>query len=536
MITIRRALLSVSDKTGLADLARCLHRHGCELISTGGTADALRRADLPVTDVAAVTGSPEAFGGRMKTISFALESAILFDRERDAEEAARLRVEPIDLVVCNLYPFAAYRAAGADRATLLEQIDVGGPTMIRAAAKNHRYVAVVTDILDYPALIDELDRQQGALDGTRRQVLMRKAFNCTADYDSDIAQTMDELAGEPSLRLAFEKGTALRYGENSHQQARWFRRRGAHTSLHDLEQVRGSALSYNNIVDIHSALDAVRGLPSHGCAVIKHTNPCGLAVASSNRRALEAAWAGDPVSAFGSVIALNAPADRAAVEFLALDHPDKAQRKFVEAVVAPEFAPDALALLAQHKTLRVVQCQPAAAADTPGIKIVGNAGLVQEADELLWTALTPATTARAPQIDRDLLEFGIVAVRQVRSNAIVIVRRLADRTLQLLGMGGGQPNRLVSIRLAIDKARDNLRAEYQGPAADLEAYAAAQMAAAVLVSDAFFPFPDNVDMLAAGGITLALQPGGSIRDGAVIERANQLGVAMIFTGVRHFRH
>jgi phosphoribosylaminoimidazolecarboxamide formyltransferase/IMP cyclohydrolase len=536
MITIRRALLSVSDKTGIVDLARCLHRHGCELISTGGTSDVLRQAGLPVTDIAAVTGSPEAFGGRMKTISFALESAILFDRERDAQEAARLGVQPIDLVVCNLYPFAAYRAAGANRATLLEQIDVGGPTMIRAAAKNYRYVAVVTDILDYPGLVDELDRQRGALDGARRLLLMRKAFNCTADYDSDIAQAMDELAGEPSLRLAFEKGAALRYGENPHQRARWFRRRGAPTSLHDLEQVRGSALSYNNIVDIHSALDAVRGLPPHACAVIKHTSPCGLAVASSSRRALAAAWAGDPVSAFGSVIAFNASVDRPTVEFLALDHSDKAQRKFIEAVVAPEFTLEALPLLGRHKNLRVVRCQPAGAADTLSIKVVGNAGLVQDADEQLWSTLTPVTTIRPSQIDRDLLEFGIVAVRQVRSNAIVVVRRLADRTLHLLGMGGGQPNRLVSIRLAIDKARDNLRAEYAGPAAGVDAYSASQMAEAVLVSDAFFPFPDNVDMLAAGGITLALQPGGSIRDGAVIERANQLGVAMMFTGVRHFKH
>jgi phosphoribosylaminoimidazolecarboxamide formyltransferase/IMP cyclohydrolase len=365
---------------------------------------------------------------------------------------------------------------------------------------------------------------------------MRKAFNCTADYDSDIAQAMDELAGEPSLRLAFEKGAALRYGENPHQRARWFRRRGAPTSLHDLEQVRGSALSYNNIVDIHSALDAVRGLPPHACAVIKHTSPCGLAVASSSRRALAAAWAGDPVSAFGSVIAFNASVDRPTVEFLALDHSDKAQRKFIEAVVAPEFTLEALPLLGRHKNLRVVRCQPAGAADTLSIKVVGNAGLVQDADEQLWSTLTPVTTIRPSQIDRDLLEFGIVAVRQVRSNAIVVVRRLADRTLHLLGMGGGQPNRLVSIRLAIDKARDNLRAEYAGPAAGVDAYSASQMAEAVLVSDAFFPFPDNVDMLAAGGITLALQPGGSIRDGAVIERANQLGVAMMFTGVRHFKH
>ncbi|HHJ53491.1 MAG TPA: bifunctional phosphoribosylaminoimidazolecarboxamide formyltransferase/IMP cyclohydrolase, partial [Caldithrix abyssi] len=352
-IKIKRALLSVSDKRGIAILARTLRQFGCEIISTGGTKKVLEAANIPVTDISAVTGNPEAFGGRMKTISFQIESALLFDREKDAREAEALGIQPIDMVVCNLYPFERVKNQGAHFDALIENIDIGGPTMVRAAAKNFKYVAIVTDPEDYHDIIDELEANEGALSYETRFHLMRKAFNATADYDAMIATTFDETAGELSLRLAFDRAKPLRYGENSHQTAFFLRHRHAEYSIHDLDFLHGKELSYNNIVDLHSALEAVRDLSGQGCAIIKHNNPCGLAQGSDQRHVFEAAWAGDPVSAFGSVIAFNQPLGKNTATFLHLDAEDKSQRKFVEVIVAPDFTPQALDYLRLHKNLRV---------------------------------------------------------------------------------------------------------------------------------------------------------------------------------------
>jgi len=542
LIKIRRALLSVTGKTGIVELAQTLHRFGCELISTGGTGKVLGEAGLPVTDISQVTGNPEAFGGRMKTISFVIESAILFDREKDKEEAQRLEIAPIDMVVCNLYPFQQVRDAGAEMDVLIENIDIGGPTMIRAGAKNYKYVAVVTDPADYPAIIEELDTHDGALSRETRTRLMGKAFNTTADYDAAIAQAMDEQNGNTSLRLGFSDGKKLRYGENWHQDAYLFRERGAVNSLFDMKVLGGKELSFNNIVDIASAVEAVRDLRPHGCAIIKHTNPCGLSECPDQRKGFELAWAGDPVSAFGSVIAFNSPLERKTAEFLNLAAADREARKFVEVVIAPEFAPDALSYLQQHDALRVIRFDPGKLQRGWEFRVLGGACLVQTADDRLFDKLECVTEAASsdglapgsPLVA--LLEFGLKAVRQIKSNTIVIVRRFDEHTFQLLGMGAGQPNRVVSAKLALDRAAANLRDEYQGAHAGVEQYVRDQLGTAILVSDAFFPFPDTVELAAQVGIKTVFQPGGSVRDEVVIRRANDLGMAMVMTGVRHFKH
>lgn len=534
-IKIKRALLSVSDKTAIAQFAQSLHRFGCEIISTGGTKTVLEQAGVPVTEISRVTGNPEAFGGRMKTISFQIESALLFDREKDKDEARQLGIEAIDMVVCNLYPFSEVKRKGADFDRLIENIDIGGPTMVRAAAKNFKYVAVITDPGDYAALIDELQANEGALTYETRFYLMRKAFNLTADYDAAIASAMDESAGALSLRLSYSRASGLRYGENSHQQAFFLRQNGAATSFYDMNVLQGKELSYNNIVDMYSAVDSVRDLKRCGCAIIKHNNPCGLAEGTDQRQIFELAWAGDPVSAFGSVIAFNRPVEKETVAFLNLDAGNKMERRFVEVLVAPQFHSDALNYLSQNKNLRVVEFDPSLMNADQEVKVLFNSLLLQTVDRSLFEK-TETVTERGMEIDEALLEFGLIAVRQLKSNAITIVRRLKNGDFQLLGMGCGQPNRLNSTQLAIRRAQENLRAEFSGPPHQADAYIEGQMGEALLVSDAFFPFPDNAELAGSAGIKKIVQPGGSIRDKSVIEACNRLGIAMVFTGVRHFKH
>ena len=534
-IPVKRALISVSDKSGIREFARLLHELGCEIISTGGTQKALRESGIPVTDISAVTGNPEAFGGRMKTISFQIESALLFDREKDKEEAAALGIAPIDMVVCNLYPFEQVKNRGADFDTLIENIDIGGPTMVRAAAKNFKYVAIVTDPADYAALAEELRQNDGALSYDTRFKLMRKAFNATADYDAMIASTMDETAGVLSVRLGFGRAKELRYGENSHQDAWLLRRNGATDSYYDVKVLHGKELSFNNMVDMYSALDSVRDLSQNGCAIIKHNNPCGLSEGGDQRRVFEQAWAGDPVSAFGSVIAFNRPVSRDTVTFLNLDAENKMLRKFVEVIAAPAFDKDALDYLYQHKNLRVVEFDPARLTPDLDYRFLHNALLLQTTDRKLREK-TEWVSKRRAEIDDALLDFGLIAVRQIKSNAICIVRRLENGDRQLLGMGAGQPNRVNSTQLAIARARENLKNEFTGSDGELESYIREQMGRAVLISDAFFPFPDNVELAAEAGIRAIVQPGGSIRDKSVIAKCNELGVAMLFTGTRHFKH
>lgn len=537
---VRRALFSLSDRTGMEELARTLHEFGCELIATGGTGKDLRAAGLPVTDIADVTGNPEAFGGRMKTISFEFESSLLFDRERDAEEAATLGIAPIDMVVCNLYPFAKRRASGAGTDELVESIDIGGPTMLRAAAKNYRYVAAVCDPRDYPSLVHELRESDGCLSMETRARLMRRTFNHTADYDAMIAETMDERAGHRSLRLSFPEGRELKSGENDHQRG-WVFAAGTGPSLAGAEQLGGKPLGYNNLIDLLGALEAVRDLSRHGCSVIKHTNPCGLCEADDQRRAVELAWAGDPVSAFGSVVAFNRRLTLHAARLLDLDHEDPAKRKFVVAVAAPDFEWGTLDYLRQKAVLRILRFDPAWTRVTRELRFLPSACLVQEPDTSLYGETAVATRTQpdgdpiADSAFRRLLTFGQIAVRQVKSNAVVIVGETEDGSLRLLGMGAGQPNRVVSTRLAVDRARATLAVE-AGPDSDVDRFVRDGLARAVLVSEAFFPFPDSIELAAEAGLRTIVQPGGSIRDDRVIARCDELGVAMITTGMRHFKH
>ena len=537
-VPIRRALLSVSDKSDLLPLARTLHQLGCELISTGGTRHALEEAGLPVIEISQVTGNPEAFGGRMKTISFAIESALLFDRERDGEEAARLGIRPIDLVVCNLYPFAKHRDAGSELPTLIENIDIGGPTMIRAAAKNHRFVAVATSPSQYPAIDRELHETSGSLGEATRARLARAAFDLTADYDAMVATTLAERAGERSLRMHFTGGVTLRYGENPHQEATFYRDALAPRSLHDLKLHGGKELSYNNLTDLSAALEVAFSLERQGCAVIKHANPCGLCEAEDQRQAFELAWAGDPVSAFGSVIAFNRNVELATARAFLLDSTDKSKRRFVEVVAAPGFDPAAVDYLRLAKNLRIVEVDPALLARTTEYRFLPGALVAQsvDADAELLEKVEVVTKRPLTTTSRALLLFGLKAVRQLKSNAIAVVLETGDHGFQLVGAGAGQANRVSSTELAVTRARATIAASCSGPAAEKDARVASQMETAILVSDAFFPFPDSIEVAAKAGIRTVYQPGGSVRDAEVVARCDELGVAMALVGRRHFKH
>jgi len=536
LIPIKRALISVSDKTGVVELAQSLVKVGCEIISTGGTRRKLEEAGIATTEISTVTGNPEAFGGRMKTISFNIESALLFDREKDAEEAAALNIQPIDLVVCNLYPFQKVLEQGADFDTLIENIDIGGPTMIRAAAKNFKYVATVTNPLDYAELMAQLEENNGALTYEFRKRLMCTVFNHTADYDALIATTMDKEIGVNSMRLGFEQGIDLRYGENSHQAARFYKQKGTENSLYDLNVLHGKALSFNNILDINGAIEAIKEATRPACSVIKHSNPCGLCEGDDQASLLQLAWAGDPISAFGSIIAFNRTVELETVQFFQLDNADRSQRKFVEVVIAPKFTAEALAYLQQHKNLRIIEFDVAKLNCNVDYRYLNGGLLTQDADNQLHAKLDVVTAKTVDMnVEQPLIEFGLRAIKTIKSNSIAIVR-FKDGYAQLLGMGAGQPNRLIATKLSIEKSRENLRNEYTGAAEDFEAYVAQELGNAWLISDAFFPFADNVEIAAASGVRKIVQPGGSIRDKSVISTCDDLGIAMVFTGIRHFKH
>ncbi len=539
---IRKALISVSDKTDIIKISKILVQIGCEIISTGGTKKKLEKAGIKITDISSVPGNPEAFSGRMKTISFNIESALLFDRKTDSMEAAELGIEPIDMVICNLYPFKKVSEEGVELEELIENIDIGGPTMIRAAAKNYAYVTVVTDVGDYDRIINELKENQGSISCETRYELMRKAFNYTADYDDHIAQTLDHRAGIKSLRFSFHQGKNLRYGENSHQQGLFFREANAQNSLANIKILHGKEISYNNLTDIQSGMDAVGELSASGCAIIKHNNPCGFAQGKDQLSAFELAWAGDPISAFGSVIAFNEPLQLKTAQFLQLDNKDKSKRKFVEVIISPSFSSDVLDYLKFHKNLRIIEYDISRSSRRFEIKYLCGSLLWQDTDNILYKELRLMTDCGFNlESEQGLIEFGLKAVKHVRSNAIVIVREHNSGYYQLLGMGAGQPNRLIATHLAVDKARENLIREYSdnelgSDQKKREDYIKRELGKAILISDAFFPFPDNVEVAADSGIKKIVEPGGSIRDKAVINCCRELSVSLIFSGIRHFKH
>jgi phosphoribosylaminoimidazolecarboxamide formyltransferase/IMP cyclohydrolase len=483
----------------------------------------LAEAGVPTIDISMISRNPEAFGGRMKTISFNVESAILYDRERDEKEADLLGIHPIDMVVCNLYPFGEVMKRTTTMDELVENIDIGGPTMIRAAAKNWKYVAAVTNPDQYERVVEDLEDYEGEVTEELRRELMTAAFNLTADYDSMIAQKFDP----NTVRLAFDGRIPLRYGENSHQNAEMYRQRGSDLNLYDMRVLQGKAISFNNVLDINAAVEAIREMKNSACSVVKHTNPCGLCEGKNDRshyndqrKILEYAWAGDPVSAFGSIVAFNRRVSSETVEFFELE---SKKAKFIEVIVAPEYTPEALEYLKKKKNLRVVALDFSWIAPRTEYRYMNGLLLKQSPDNQDMSA-EPNEISDLYPVDIRLICFGLTALKTIKSNAIIIIRQIDGGHKQILGMGAGQPNRLIATQIAIDKAKANLKF---GEDLSDDCW---------LISDAFFPFPDCVEMAAKAGIKNVAQPGGSIRDNLVKQKAEELGVKMILTGLRHFKH
>jgi phosphoribosylaminoimidazolecarboxamide formyltransferase / IMP cyclohydrolase len=518
---IRRALLSVTDKTGLVEFAKVLETFGVELVSTGGTARALREAGLAVKDISDLTGFPEMLDGRVKTLHPRVHGGLLYIRGNAEHEAAVAahEIQPIDMVVVNLYAFEKTAAQpGVAFGHLIENIDIGGPSMVRSAAKNFEDVAIVTRVSDYPALIDELKSANGELSRETRWRLAKQAFATTAAYDTAIANTLEQISEAPApesharsdstilppaLRINFPLAQPLRYGENPHQHAALYSD-GSGLGIAGATQLQGKELSFNNLVDLDACWELAQEFDEPAVIIVKHTNPCGAATGRTVREAYQKALASDPVSAFGGVIGINREVDAAASEEIA--------KLFVEAIAAPSFTGEARDRFASKKNLRLVEVSASAA--RPVVKHISGGLLLQDADTLRVTEdELKVVTWRPPTAEelRNLL-FAWRVCKHVKSNAIVYAR-----DGQTIGVGAGQMSRVDAARFGAQKAVLSL----QGT---------------VAASDAFFPFPDGLETVAAAGATAVIQPGGSVKDQDVIAAADKLGIAMVFTGIRHFRH
>lgn len=516
MFTVRRALISVSDKRNLIPFARGLKDLNIEILSTGGTCRQLLDAGIEAVEVASRTGFPEIMGGRVKTLHPVIHGGLLGRRGTDEDVMAQHGIEPIDLLAVNLYPFAeTISRAGATLEDAIENIDIGGPAMIRAASKNNDGVAVVVDPDDYEAVLATL--KSGDMSGQYRLGLAAKAFAHTAAYDTAITRYLSAASDMKPLGDQFlyagDQGDALRYGENPHQRATFYRDQAAEAgSLAAATQLQGKALSYNNIADSDAALLCVRQFSQPACVIVKHANPCGVAVSEDIQTAYDKAFSTDPTSAFGGIIAFNRPLDATTARAII-------DRQFVEVIVAPEISEDALAVTATKKNVRVLQTGPETADVAPGydFKKVSGGLLVQSRDdgEITESELKVVSDIApdAAQM-RDLL-FAWKVAKFVKSNAIVFCR-----DGMTIGVGAGQMSRVYSTRIAAIKAADENLA----------------VKGSVLASDAFFPFRDGIDAAAETGIAAIIQPGGSMRDDEVIAAANEHGLAMVFTGMRHFRH
>ena len=516
---IKTALLSVSDKTGLLTLARALSKRGVRLLSSGGTAKALADEKIPVDTVESYTGSPEVMDGRVKTLHPRVHGGILSRGAVDAADLARIGGAEIDLVVVNLYPFERVAAdPSSSREHVIENIDIGGPSMIRSAAKNHARVAVLCDPSDYDAVLQQIE-QTGDVSAESRAELAAKAFAHTAAYDAAISGFLSAPPNEAGrtafprfLTLPYERAYGLRYGENPHQAGAFYIEKNAPAgSLARAESLGagGKELSFNNLVDVEAALDAVREFERPAAVVVKHTNPCGVAAADVLADAYRAARDADPLSAFGGIVALNREVDEATARLLA--------ETFLECVVAPSFAPAALEVLRSKANLRVLATGAWLGPDHASLqyKRVGGGMVVQERDATASDEVTKGkvATKRAPTADElKSLEFAWRVCKHVKSNAIVLAH--GEHTV---GVGAGQMSRVVSVQIACEKAGEKTRGS-------------------VLASDAFFPFPDGIEAAARAGVTAVAQPGGSKKDPDVIAAADANGIAMVLTGVRHFRH
>ncbi|HEY2068104.1 MAG TPA: bifunctional phosphoribosylaminoimidazolecarboxamide formyltransferase/IMP cyclohydrolase [Rhizomicrobium sp.] len=528
MTQIRRALLSVSDKTGLIDFAQGLARHGVILLSTGGTAKALRDAGLAVTDVSEVTGFPEIMDGRVKTLHPKIHGGLLALRDKHADAMKTHAIEGIDLLVSNLYPFEATVAKGADFDETIENIDIGGPAMIRAASKNHEWVAVVVDTEDYAPVLAEMDANKGATTLALRRKLAQIAYARTAAYDAAVSNWLaGELAKggekEPPRRrsLAGSLKQTLRYGENPHQEAAFYVTGEKRPGVATAEQLQGKELSYNNINDTDAAYELVAEFDpkaSAACAIIKHANPCGVALAGSLVEAYTKALACDPVSAFGGVLAFNRTLDGATAEEIS--------KLFTEVIIAPDADADARRILSARRNLRLLIAGDLPDPSSAGwmVKTVAGGFLAQTRDNAhVGRAQLKIVTKRQPS-DQEIADmlFAFTIGKHVKSNTIVYAK-----DGQTAGIGAGQMSRVDSARIAAIKARE---------AAQAAGWPEPLTKGSAAASDAFFPFPDGLLAVAEAGATAVIQPGGSIRDDEVIKAADEVGLTMAFTGVRHFRH
>jgi phosphoribosylaminoimidazolecarboxamide formyltransferase / IMP cyclohydrolase len=518
-IRIRRALLSVSDKAGLVDFARALLTHGVEILSTGGTAQLLKLNGVVVTEVADYTGFPEMMDGRVKTLHPKIHGGILARRDQpdDTRAMEAHGIPPIDMVVVNLYPFAKTVAkGGCTMDDAIENIDIGGPAMVRAAAKNHRFVAAVTDPADYAPLMKKMKAGGGALVLEDRYALAAKAFSHTAEYDGAISSWLTARDAQGSARafpdrlnLQFRLAQELRYGENPHQSAAFYVERDPPAgTLATFRQLQGKELSYNNIADADAAWECCRTFEVPACVIVKHANPCGVAVADGPLAAYRNAFSTDPTSAFGGIIAFNRPVDGAAADAVA--------KQFVEVVIAPSYDEAARQAFAARKNVRLLEIAlERGSANRLDMKRVGGGLLVQGPDDFDVSELRVVTRRAPTQAQLNDLVFAFRVARFVKSNAIVFCR---DGTT--LGVGAGQMSRVDSTRIAVIKAKN----------------AGLNLRRAVAASDAFFPFRDGLDVVARAGAVAVIQPGGSVRDDEVIAAADEHGLAMVFTGTRHFRH
>ncbi len=521
MAVIKRALISVSDKTGVVELAKELHGFGVEILSTGGTAKLLREAGVAVKDVSDYTGFPEMLDGRVKTLHPKVHGGLLGVRDNPAH-VAKMRehgIENIDMVVVNLYPFEATVAkAGCTLEDAIENIDIGGPTMLRSAAKNNRFVTVLVDHSDYAPVLAEMKSSSAAVSEATNFRLAVKVYQHTAAYDGAISNWLGgRLEGEsaqypPTLTLQYRKAQGMRYGENPHQGAAFYvEHEVKEASIATARQLQGKELSYNNIADTDAALECIKQF-SEGpaCVIVKHANPCGVALGGSLLEAYQRAFSTDTESAFGGIIAFNGELDAATARAIV-------EKQFVEVIIAPEVTPEAVEVVAAKKNVRLLSCGawPAEPAPRLDLKRVNGGMLVQDAD-LALTGELKVVTRRAPseQEMRDLLFTWRVA-KFVKSNAIVY-----GRDGMTIGVGAGQMSRVNSARIAVIKAEQ----------------AGLDVKGSVMASDAFFPFRDGLDNAAAAGVTAVIQPGGSIRDEEVIAAADEHNIAMVFTGMRHFRH
>ncbi|MDX1431395.1 MAG: bifunctional phosphoribosylaminoimidazolecarboxamide formyltransferase/IMP cyclohydrolase [Gammaproteobacteria bacterium] len=522
MSVVKRALISVSDKSGVVEFARALAERGVEILSTGGTARLLADAGIEVKEVSAHTGFPEIMDGRVKTLHPLIHGGLLGRRGEDDAVMAEHGIEPIDLLAVNLYPFERTVAdPDCDVATAIENIDIGGPTMLRSAAKNHRYVSVVVDSADYPLVLAELAENDGRLRDATRRHLATKVFEHTARYDGAIANYLGSLAADDArekfprtINLQFRRESELRYGENPHQRAAFYTEaEPAEACIGTARQLHGKALSYNNIADTDAALECVKSFDTPACVIVKHANPCGVALGEDIYIAYDRAYRTDPTSAFGGIIAFNRELDaKTAGEIL--------ERQFVEVIIAPGVSDDALARLTSKKDVRVLVCgewgdtRPAEL----DYKRVGGGLLVQDRDiAMVAQSDLRVVTRRAPDAAQmaDLL-FAWKVAKFVKSNAIVYCK-----DGMTIGVGAGQMSRVYSAKIAAIKAADE----------------GLEVAGSVLASDAFFPFRDGIDAAAEVGIAAVIEPGGSRRDDEVIAAADEHGMAMVFTGgMRHFRH